>query len=72
MLGVMFPLFIYAKCASKYIRAIMKNIADASAKVSELNQEVFGNIRTVKAFGTEDYQTKVNSDKLDELFAHEK
>ena len=55
MLAVMLPLFFYAKCASKYIRAIMKNISDASAKVSELSQECFGNIRTVKAFGTEDY-----------------
>lgn len=72
MLAVMFPLFFYAKCAGTFFRTIMKKISDASAKVSEISQECFGNIRTVKAFGTEDYQTQINMKKLAILYEEEK
>lgn len=72
MIAVMMPLMFYAKCVGTYYKKLMKWISDASAKVSEINQECFGNIRTVKAFGTEDYQTKINSDRLDDLFLEEK
>ena len=50
----------------------LKKISDASAKVSEISQECFGNIRTVKAFGTEDYQTQINMEKLGILYEEEK
>lgn len=60
MIAVMMPLFIYAKIAGKWFRAAYKKISDAGAKVSEVSQECFGNIRTIKAFGTEDYQSRVN------------
>ena len=72
MLGVMMPLFFYAKCAGTYFRTVMKLISDAGAKVSEISQECFGNIRTVKAFGTEDYQSKINEDRLNHLYEQEK
>ena len=72
MLAIMFPLFFYAKCAGTFFRTIMKKISDASAKVSEISQECFGNIRTVKAFGTEDYQTQINMEKLGILYEEEK
>lgn len=71
MLAVMMPLFFYAKCAGSYIKKVMKLISDASAKVSEISQECFGNIRTVKAFGTEDYQSKISEDKLNDLYNEE-
>lgn len=72
MIAVMIPLFIYAKFAGGWFRKAYKKISDASAKVSEVSQECFGNIRTVKAFGTEDYQSRVNEDKLNNLYQAEK
>lgn len=72
MLAIMMPLMFYAKCVGTYYKKLMKQISDASAKVAEISQECFGNIRTVKAFGTEDYQSKVNEHKLHNLFIEEK
>lgn len=57
MMVVMMPLMVYAKCVGPWFKRIAKNISDQAAVCSEVAQESFGNIRTVKAFGTEDWQT---------------
>lgn len=72
MIAVNLPVFFYAKIAGGWYRKAYKKISDAAARVSEVSQECFGNIRTVKAFGTEDYQSSVNEQRLDAQFKAEK
>jgi len=64
MLAMLLPITIYARCFGLWYRKLEKKISDASAATSDVAQETFGNIRTVKAFATEDYQTYVHNIKL--------
>ena len=64
MLVFMFPLCVYAACIGTKMRKISKDISDATAQASNVAQETFGNIRCVKAFGTEDWMTHMDDEKL--------
>jgi len=54
--GIILPTIIIGPVYGNYIRKINKKVSDAKAACSEICQEVFSNIRTVKAFATEDYE----------------
>ena len=56
-LAVMLPSFFFGPTYGRYMRDVNKNISDAKAKASEVVEEAFSNIRTVKAFSTEDHET---------------
>ena len=56
-LGVMLPSFIFGPSYGRFMREVNKNISDAKAKASEVTEEAFSNVRTVKAFATEDHET---------------
>jgi ATP-binding cassette subfamily B protein len=56
-LGIMLPSFVFGPSYGRFMRDVNKNISDAKAKASEVTEEAFSNVRTVKAFATEDHET---------------
>lgn len=53
-LAIMVPGMTSGPMYGRYIRKIMKEISDVKAESSAIAEEAFSNIRTVKAFATED------------------
>lgn len=47
---------------------VSKKDTDLTAKANKIAQEAIGNVRTVKAFATEDWETQEFGNKLNELF----
>lgn len=57
MLGVIVPIFIVMMPYGKFVKKIQKQISDARAELTEIGQEAFSNVRTVKAFASEDNES---------------
>ena len=55
-LGIMIPSLIAGPVYGKFVRGIRKEISDGKAEASNVAEEAFSNIRTVKAFATEDVE----------------
>ena len=51
-----------------YMKYINKIISDAKAAATEVAEEAFSNIRTVKAFATEDHETVSYYEKNEKVF----
>ena len=71
-IGVMLPVLCFVAIYGSYMRKVNKEVSDKKAKMTELAEEAFSNIRTVKAFATEDYETiryfERNTDVFDSQF----
>lgn len=53
-LGLMLPTMIFGPVYGKFMKRIQKEISDGKAAASNVAEEAFSNIRTVKAFATEE------------------
>lgn len=69
-LGVMLPTFIFGPTYGRFMRDVNKNASDSKAKASEVTEEAFSNIRTVKAFATEDHETIHYQSQNDTIFKY--
>ena len=70
-LGVMLPVLCLGPIYGGFVREYNKKISDAKASASEHAEEIFGNVRTVKAFATEDAECLIYQERNDEIFAYE-
>ena len=53
-IGVMLPTLCFGPIYGRFMKKINKDISDGKAAASNVAEEAFSNIRTVKAFATED------------------
>jgi ATP-binding cassette subfamily B protein len=58
MIGTILPVIIFSVTYGKYMKTAQKKVQDGKAQISTVAEETFSNIRTVKAFATELYETK--------------
>ena len=56
-LGVMLPTMCFGPIYGRFMKVVNKAISENKAKASEAAEECFSNVRTVKAFSTEDHET---------------
>jgi ABC-type multidrug transport system fused ATPase/permease subunit len=68
-LGVMLPTMCFGPVYGRFMRKINKQISDEKAAASNIAEEAFSNIRTVKAFATEDTECIDYAQKNDSVFA---
>jgi ABC-type multidrug transport system fused ATPase/permease subunit len=71
-LGVMLPTTIAAPVYGKFVKRIRKEISDAKAAASNVAEEAVSNIRTVKAFATEEIECVEYQKMNDDVFAKSK
>ena len=64
------PVMFFGPIYGKFMRKINKKISDNKADASSIAEEAFVNIRTVKAFATEDAECKAYAFKNDSVFAN--
>ena len=57
MIGTILPVIIFSVTYGKYMKTAQKKVQDGKAQISTVAEETFSNIRTVKAFATELYET---------------
>lgn len=62
-LGVMLPSMLFGPIYGRFSKKIQKDISDAKAASSNIAEEAFSNIRTVKAFANEDAECREYSEK---------
>jgi ATP-binding cassette subfamily B protein len=55
-LGIMIPTLFLGPSYGKFMQRIQKEISDKKAESSNIAEEAFSNIRTLKAFATEDHE----------------
>jgi len=67
-LGIMLPTFIFGPMYGKAMRKLNKELSDGQAEMSSVAEEAFGNIRTVKAFATEDRECNSYMEKNEYVF----
>lgn len=67
-LGIMLPTMFFGPIYGKAMRRIRKEISDRQAESSNVAEEAFSNIRTVKAFATEDRECNEYSVKNDAVY----
>jgi len=70
--AVMVPGLLAAPLYGKFMKKIMKEISNARADASSVAEEAFSNIRTVKAFATEDTECVSYGEKNDNIYAKAK
>ena len=70
--AVMLPTMFIGPIYGKAMRRINKAISDGKADASSLAEEAFSNIRTVKAFATEDHEATEYSKKNNHVFKQAK
>jgi len=66
--GIMFPALLLGPVYGRAMRRLNKEISDGKAESSSLAEEAFSNIRTVKAFATEDKECMDYSEKNNYVF----
>ena len=71
-LAVMLPSLFFGPVYGKFMRKINKLVSDEKASSSNIAEEAFSNIRTVKAFATEDAECILFAEKNDEVLRHAK
>lgn len=62
------PIVIVAMLYGRYVRKITKQVQDTLAESSQVAEERFSNIRTVRAFGQELRETERYNSKIDKVF----
>ena len=67
-LAVMLPTLFAGPMYGKFVRGIRKEISDGKAEASNVAEEAFSNIRTVKAFATEDAECVSYQKKNDYIY----
>lgn len=67
-LGIMLPTMFFGPIYGKAMRRIRKEISDNQADASNVAEEAFSNIRTVKAFATEDRECNEYSLRNEKVF----
>lgn len=65
------PVMCFGPIYGSYMKYINKVISDAKAKATEVAEEAFSNIRTVKAFATEDAETVTYFERNEKVFEAE-
>mmetsp|Transcript_17902 Transcript_17902/g.27686 ORF Transcript_17902/g.27686 Transcript_17902/m.27686 type:complete len:82 (+) Transcript_17902:666-911(+) len=68
-LGVMLPTMFFGPVYGRFMRKVNKDISDGKARASNIAEEAFSNIRTVKAFATEDVECVAYAKENDYVFA---
>jgi len=68
MLSVVPVVLIGARAYGSLIRDVSKKNGDANAKATEVSEESFSNIRTVKSFSNESYQSALYGERVEETF----
>lgn len=53
-IGIMLPMMCFTPIYGSVIQKIQKDISDKTARQTETSEESFSNIRTIKAFASED------------------
>lgn len=72
MLGILLPILCVVPHFGRFMKKIAKAISDTQAKASETAQESFSNIRTVKAFATEDLQSATYQKRNEDVYELER
>jgi ABC-type multidrug transport system fused ATPase/permease subunit len=67
-MGVMLPTLFAGPIYGKFMKKISKSISDGKAAASNVAEEAFSNIRTVKAFATEDRECNAYAEKNDFIY----
>lgn len=68
MIGVIPAVAIVGRLYGRYVRALSRQTQDALARASEVADESFSNIRTVRAFSNEQHQASLYEKRIDETF----
>lgn len=68
-IGVMLPTLCAGPIYGRFMRKMMKDISDGKAEASNVAEEAFSNIRTVKAFATEDRECLAYQVKNDYIYS---
>jgi ABC-type multidrug transport system fused ATPase/permease subunit len=55
-LGIMIPTLFMGPSYGKFMQKIQREISEHKAESSNIAEEAFSNIRTIKAFATEDHE----------------
>lgn len=71
-LGTMLPTLIFTPLYGKFLKKIRAEISDAKAASSNVAEEAIANIRTVKAFATEEIECIDYASKNDVVFEKSK
>ena len=69
-LAIMIPGLASGPCYGRRIKVLYKLISDEKAKATSIAEEAFSNIRTVKAFATEDRECNMYSETNNEVFKY--
>jgi len=67
-IGVMIPTLFAGPIYGRFMKRIMKEISDGKAGASNVAEEAFSNIRTVKAFATEDRECLAYAEKNNYIY----
>lgn len=67
-IGVMLPILCFGPIYGSYMRTVNKEVSDAKARLTEVAEETFSNVRTVKAFATEDHETCRYNDRNNAVY----
>merc|ERR1712166_89717 len=67
-LAIMLPTMFFGPVYGRAMRKLQKEISDGKAAASALAEEAFSNVRTVKAFATEDRECTAYAEKNDFVF----
>jgi ATP-binding cassette subfamily B (MDR/TAP) protein 9 len=67
-IAIMLPGMIFSPIYGKTMKRLNKEISDGKAAASSIAEEAFSNIRTVKAFATEDRECINYADKNDYVY----
>jgi len=67
-LAVMMPTLFAGPIYGKFMKRVSKNISDGKAEASNVAEEAFSNIRTVKAFATEDRECMTYAEKNNYIY----
>jgi len=67
-IGIMLPCMLFGPMYGKAVRNVRKEVSDCQAEASSVAEESFSNIRTVKAFATEDRECNEYSVRNEKVF----
>lgn len=70
--AILAPIFCMTPIYGKFIKKINKDISDGKAASSNVAEEAMSNIRTVKAFSTEDHECKKYEDRNEYIYKRAK
>jgi ABC-type multidrug transport system fused ATPase/permease subunit len=72
LIATMLPTMCFVPVFGKFMKRSRKEISDAKADASNVAEEAIANIRTVKAFATEEVECNDYAEKNNKVFAKSK